>query len=89
MQQNEDFIDDSENSVVSVGNWLLSIIVTSIPIVNIIFLAYWAFNKNTNKTKSNWAKATLLLFVIIIALYAVMFGFAMLSQPDMPNMQMP
>ena len=89
MQKNEDFIEESEDSVVSVGNWLLSIIVTSIPIVNIIFLAYWAFNKNINKTKQNWAKATLLLFVIVIALYAVMFGFAILSQPDMPNMQMP
>ena len=79
--EQEDFIEENENSVVSVGNWLLSIIVTSIPIVNFIFLAYWAFNKKTNKTKSNWAKATLLLFVIILALYAVIFGFAMLSHP--------
>ncbi len=84
MEEKEDFIEESQNAPVSVGNWLLSVIVTSIPIVNFIFLAYWAFNKNINKTKSNWAKATLLLFVIILALYAVMFGFAMLSQPDMP-----
>jgi membrane protein YdbS with pleckstrin-like domain len=69
--------------VVPVWDWILTFILTSIPLVNIVMLFIWAFNSNTNPSKANWAKAALILFAITLALYlmaALFFGsFAFFS----------
>ena len=56
--------------VVSTGEWVASKFILLIPIVNIIFLFIWAFNKEENKNKSNWAKATLIVYILRIFIYA-------------------
>ena len=38
-------------SPISIGNWIISLILTMIPIVNIIMLFVWAFSNGTNPTK--------------------------------------
>ena len=55
--------------VVSTGEWVASKFILLIPIVNIIFLFIWAFNKSENKNKSNWAKATLIVYVLRVFIY--------------------
>ena len=55
--------------VVSTGEWVASKFLLLIPIVNIIFLLVWAFNKSENKNKSNWAKATLIVDVLRVFIY--------------------
>jgi heme/copper-type cytochrome/quinol oxidase subunit 2 len=55
--------------VVSTGEWVASKFLLLIPIVNIIFLFVWAFNKSENKNKSNWAKATLIVYVLRVFIY--------------------
>mgnify|MGYP007008548149 CR=1 FL=1 len=50
-------------SPISIGNWIISLILTMIPIVNIIMLFVWAFSNGTNPTKANWAKAALILIL--------------------------
>ena len=61
-------------SVMSVQDWLITILITAIPIVNIVMLFVWAFgNGSTNLNKKHWAKATLIWFAIIFALYIVFF----------------
>ena len=49
-------------SPISIGNWIISLILTMIPIVNIIMLFVWAFSNGTNPTKANWAKAAYLFW---------------------------
>ena len=39
-------------SPISIGNWIISLILTMIPIVNIIMLFVWAFSNGTNPTKA-------------------------------------
>lgn len=56
-------------AVVSVGEWLVTLLIASIPLVNIIMLLIWAFSGNTKLSKSNWAKATLIWLVIVLAFY--------------------
>ena len=56
--------------VVSTGEWVASKFILLMPIVNIIFLFIWAFNKEENKNKSNWAKATLIVYILRIFIYA-------------------
>lgn len=58
----------------SVGDWVLTIFLTSLPIVGIIMLFVWAFGDNPIKTKANYAKAMLIWMLIIIVLYVIIFA---------------
>ena len=59
----------------SVTDWLITLLITSIPLVGIIMLFVWAFGDNTPKSKANWAKANLLLMVIALGIAALFFAF--------------
>ncbi len=60
--------------IVGIGDWILTLIIMIIPLVNIIMLFVWAFGGGTNPSKANWAKASLILVLIGIILGVVMFG---------------
>ena len=53
---------------VTMGDWVLTLILTCIPCVNIILLFVWAFGSNTPKSKSNWAKAELIIVAVAVVL---------------------
>jgi uncharacterized membrane protein YdjX (TVP38/TMEM64 family) len=59
--------------VITLGEWMITLLLMLIPIVNIILLFVWAFGGGTNPTKSNYAKATLLWMLIAIVIYVVLF----------------
>jgi len=61
-------MENQNNNVIGLGEWLMAIIITVIPILNIIMLFYWSFSKSTNPTKANWAKANLVVYAVIIIL---------------------
>lgn len=80
-----DFNDYSKVKVMSVKEWLLIFVIMILPIVNIVMLFIWAFGSETNKIKSNWAKATLIWMVIVIVLYILFFaafGASMMSMME-------
>lgn len=60
-------------SPVSVGEWMITILLMALPVVNIIMLFVWAFSGNSNISKANWAKATLIWSLIIIVFYILLF----------------
>ncbi len=60
--------------VVGIGDWFVSLLVTSIPIVNIIVLLVWAFSSGTNPSKANWAKAMLIWVLVGIVLAIAIFA---------------
>jgi len=67
---------DMENSnyrPVTLGDWILTYLLISIPLVNIILLFVWAFGANTPISKANWAKALLIWMLIGIVLYILFF----------------
>lgn len=64
---------EQANPVISVKEWMLTILLLAIPVVNIIMLFVWAFSSGTNQTKANYAKASLLWLAIGIVLY-IIFG---------------
>ena len=57
----------------SVKEWLVTMLLTAIPMVGFILLFVYAFGNNENVNKQNWAKAQLLLFAIVLALVIVFF----------------
>lgn len=63
-----------KKEVLSIGDWLITLIITVIPFVNIIMLFVWAFNHSTPTTKANWAKATLILIAVLLVLYIIVFA---------------
>ncbi len=66
----------------TVGEWFLTMLLTYIPVVNIVLLFVWGFGSNTQLSKSNWAKARLIWMaigiVMSIIIYAL-FGYAIYS----------
>jgi hypothetical protein len=57
--------------VVSIGEWLVTMLISAIPLVNVVMLFVWAFGSNTKISKANWAKATLIFLVIAFVFYLV------------------
>lgn len=76
-------MENSTIPVMSIKDWMITILIAAIPIVGFIMLFVWGFGGGAvNPNKQNWAKATLLWFAIIIGLYIVffmVFGAAFLS----------
>lgn len=65
-------------SVVSIGDWIVTMILMCIPVVNFIMLLVWAFSSSTPVSKANWAKASLIFMIIGIA-FVILFWGAILS----------
>jgi hypothetical protein len=59
---------------VTLGDWMLTMLLCFIPLVNIVMLLVWAFSSTTNPSKANWAKASLIWFVIGIVLWFLVFA---------------
>jgi len=56
------------------GDWMIVLLLISIPVVNVVMLFIWALSSEVNETKSNFAKAALMWFVVIIILWFVFFA---------------
>ncbi|MDH6358061.1 hypothetical protein [Parabacteroides sp. PF5-9] len=53
---------------ISLGEWIITLLLLCIPFLNFIMLFVWAFGGGTTATKANFAKAVLLWMVIGIVL---------------------
>lgn len=69
---------NNDTRVMSVSDWLITMLIMIIPLVNIVMLFVWAFSNSGNRNRSNWAKANLIMTAIFIVLYILIFG-AMIS----------
>ena len=62
----------------SIGDWIITSIIFAIPIVGFVMLFVWGFGSNTQPSKANWAKATLIVigisFVIVFLFFGSIFG---------------
>lgn len=59
---------------VTVGEWMLTLFLTWIPLVGLIMLFVWAFGSNTSVSKANWAKAQLIFMLIGIVFIFLFIG---------------
>jgi hypothetical protein len=75
-------MDQNNAPVVRVGEWVITILLLAIPIVNLVLLFVWGFGGGANPNKANFAKASLIWMVIGIVLtiiFYTIFGAAMLA----------
>lgn len=73
---NQYYVPQSDNDV-SIGDWLITMLLCAIPIVNIVMIIVWAATAQ-KKSKKNWAIATLIVMVIGIVL-SFLFGAAIVA----------
>jgi len=52
----------------SVKDWLVTLLLLAIPLVNMVLLIIWAFGDNANINKKNFSKAYLILMLIMMAI---------------------
>lgn len=64
--------------VVSVGDWMITILLTWIPIVGFVMMFVWGFGGSTNAAKKNWARASLIWTAIGIVL-SILFGASLIA----------
>ena len=69
----------SSAPVMSLGDWIITLIVLAIPLVNIVMLFVWAFSSGTNPNKANFCKAYLILALVAIVLFFIFGGMAFMS----------
>ena len=61
-----------EKAVMSVGQWMLTMLIMMIPFVNIVMLFVWAFGSG-NQNRRNWSRASLIYAVIgIVIMVAIL-----------------
>ena len=68
-------LDESpQYSPMSVGDWIITSIILAIPIIGFVMLFVWGFGSNTQPSKANWAKASLIMIGISIVIMLLFFG---------------
>ena len=60
--------------VMSVSEWLITLLLMIIPLVNLILLIVWAVSDSGNRNRTNWARASLIMAAISIGLYLLIFA---------------
>lgn len=71
-----------ESGPVSLGDWVVTMIIGAIPCIGLIVYIVWAFSNTINPSKRNYCRASLIFAAIGIVLYlllAVVFGISFLS----------
>lgn len=66
----------------SLGEWIIAVLVKRIPLIGLVMLIIWATDKNTDPDKANWAKAELIVKLIIFALvilFIAVIGFGVFA----------
>ncbi len=64
------------NNEMTMGKWLLTLLIISIPCVNIIMLLVWAFGNGDYPARKTFAQAYL-IYCVIVCVISFVFGFAM------------
>ena len=70
-----DLVNESpQYNPMSIGDWIITNLIVAIPIVGFVMLFVWGFGSNTQPSKANWAKATLIMIGISIVIFLLFFG---------------
>ena len=78
--------DPGQNrNIVTMGDWVISILLLAIPIVQIVAPLVWVFSSSTPLSKKNFGKAILILWLVPIVLLVFFWGSLMAMFGAMSN----
>ena len=72
---------ERDSSPISLGDWMITLLILCIPLVGIIMLFVWGFADGTHPSKRNFCRAYLiwmLIGIVIFVLFLIMGGMAAL-----------
>jgi len=86
METEQDNSQEIQNQpTVSVGDWVLTIFISGLPLIGLIMLFVWGFGSDTPVNKANWAKATLIWYaigIVFVIIFFMAFGAIIFSNLD-------
>lgn len=59
--------------IMSTKDWVVTLLISYIPVVGFVMLFVWAFGAGENPNKANWAKGMLIWMVIGLFLFAFLW----------------
>lgn len=65
--------------VMTIWDWVVTIFVLSIPLVNIIMVIVWLVNKDTNKSKKNYIIASIIFMAIGVVVWLILASTVLAS----------
>lgn len=74
-QNNYNQYQQPDKSVMSMGDWLITLLALLIPCAGIILYFVWAFGKNENENRKNYCRAYLIYWAITTVLGIILFIF--------------
>lgn len=74
--------ENSRNKPMTFGNWMATLAITLllpfVPLVgwiaSLVMMCIWAFSKDTNESKKNWARASLIFGAILFVIGIIIMG---------------
>ena len=66
-------MDNEQAPVMSTKDWVITLLISFIPLVGIIMLFVWAFSSGENPNRANWAKAYLIWAAIGFVLFCLLW----------------
>lgn len=66
----------------SLKDWMITLLITFIPVVNFIMYLVWAFGSDTHPSKKTWARASLIWLAVSLLLggmIVAIFGLALFT----------
>ncbi|MBZ9687014.1 hypothetical protein G9F72_011830 [Clostridium estertheticum] len=67
-------VRDVNDQPMALGDWIITFLLLSIPVVNIVLLFVWALGKDVNKSKKTYCQAELIVLAFVLVLYLAFFG---------------
>lgn len=72
-----------DENPVSLGDWIVTMIIGVIPCIGLIVYIVWAFSSTINVSKRNYCRATLILMIVggvLWFLFFTIFGISFMTQ---------
>ena len=66
--------NDEHTRPLSMGEWVVVLLVPMIPCVGIILYFVWAFSSKTNVNRRNFCRANIVIFAVLAVIYFVVFN---------------
>jgi len=67
-------MDNEQVNVISTKDWMITILISAIPLVGFIMLFVWSFGAGENPNKANWAKAALIWLAVVSVLTLIFWA---------------
>ena len=68
--------ENQDTRPMTVGDWMITLLVLALPCVNIVMYLYWALSGTGNVNRQNFCRASIIWFLIVMGFVLVISVFA-------------